>query len=214
MMSWTVLLQPNSALRAASKRPDAAQPFGVKITAETTADDFLHQATTQCALPKGRVVTLFEEQQLMSQDPDGAVVSVAVEAGTIVDSAQKLLDDAEAEVALEDSSINRIKHRISLQAGLGTAKQQASSTARAEGRNTLTAAQAEVMRGAIDKFGSRDSTGAFHLKTGSPAQWPLAIEATVATVLSKHPDVDRSILGAAITKCAVIHALETSPHGG
>ena len=129
-------------------------------------------------------------------------METSIEAETVVAAVQELLEDANAITALDDASVDRRKQRIVLKAGVGAVNKTTTSQTREPraGKATLTSQQQGLMRSTLDKLGSRDSNAAFHLKSGDPQQWPLAIEGTVATVKLQFQDVDELALRSAITK--------------
>lgn len=126
---------------------------------------------------------------------------LALSSRQVFDAVQQVLDDPSSSLPFSAESINAAKKRITLCAGIGSRATEAEGgAAKITKKPSLAPAAAALMRATLDRFGSRDDYAAFHLKTAEPPQWPLAIEATVATVKLELPDTDDRLLRAAITK--------------
>ena len=103
--------------------------------------------------------------------------------------------ESSASLPFNAASLNEAKKRVTLHADLGNS--HASTPAGSSAKATLPPAQAAVC---LDKYGSRDDSGAFHLKTGQPAQWTPGLLATLAAVKLDYPEANDQAVLKAITK--------------
>ena len=193
--SWTVLLKPDEQLVKATK---AGGKVGLQIGSSTTADDFVKSLAASFPVPKGKTVQIYDERVLDSQDSqDGDSYKVMITAADLVSEVQAVMEGADID-SLSYTSTNAGKSVVRLSAGLANVP-KVSAQSQAKG-NSLSEPEAKSMRSAMDMYCSRDSKSAFHLVTGSPKQWPLAIEAVVASVKLEYPSVKEDSLRSAIVK--------------